>query len=204
MGDPIMVDLFAEDQAHEEFIRAVVGRLASEENKTVLLQVRSARGGHGRALTEFSLYQKAVVRGLAGLSRPDVLIVAIDANCKRATAAKREIGESIDPSFQELAVIACPDPHIERWYVADPDSFARVVGARPKLGRKKCERDYYKTILSGTLTAAGHPATLGGIEFAPELVTAMDFYRAGKTERTLRDFVQDARNALRVAAAHRG
>jgi hypothetical protein len=204
MGDPITVDLFAEDQAHEEFIKAIVDRLAAEEQKVISLRVRSARSGHGRALGELSLYQRAVIEGLAGLTRPDLLVVAIDANCKRVAAAKKEITEKIDSSLRNQTVVACPDPHIERWYVADPDSFAQVVGARPKLGRKKCERGYYKSILSGTLASAGHPTTLGGIEFAPELVAAMDLHRAGKTERTLKDFVQDARNAIRTIAPRRG
>ncbi len=124
----IAVDLFVEDQAHEAFIKAMINRLAINEDRSISLQVRSARGGHGRALTELSLYQKVVIEGVAGLTRPDLLVVAIDANCQKAGAAKREIEGRIDASFQDNAIVACPDPHIERWYLADPESFARIIG----------------------------------------------------------------------------
>lgn len=198
MGEPIVVDLFVEDRAHEEFIRAMVERLAAEERRGVTVRVRSARGGHGRALTELGLYQRGVRVG--GMTAPDLLVVAIDANCKRLAQARKEIEAQIDSALKDRTIIACPDPHIERWYLADPESFARVVGVRPTVGRKKCERDRYKAILSRAIVEAGHPPTLGGIEFAREIVESMDAYRGGKTERTLRDFMQDARNAIRRAA----
>ena len=195
MGDPIAVDLFVEDRAHEEFIRPMINRLAHEEHTAVSVQVRSARGGHGRATEELSLYQRAVKVG--GVTAPDILVVAIDGNCNRPAAARSGIENQIDARFKACTGIACPDPHIERWYLADPESFAAVVGSRPKLGRKKCERGRYKAILSQAVADAGHPATLGGIEFARELVQAMDLFRAGKTERTLGDFVQEVRNVMR-------
>ena len=198
MGDPIVVDLFVEDRAHEEFIRPMVNRVAREERKAVSVQVRSARGGHGRALEELSLYQRAVRVG--GVTVPDLLVVAIDGNCNRPTAARNGVAKHIETGLKDRTVIACPDPHIERWYLADPDSFAAIVGTRPKLGRKKCERGRYKAILSQAVADAGHPATLGGIEFAADLVQAMDLFRAGKTERTLRDFVRDFRAVMRQLA----
>lgn len=196
MSNAMVVDLFVEDRAHEEFLKAMINRLALEENKPVTLRIRSARGGHGRVLTEFSLYQRGVKGGIAGMTIPDLLIVAVDANCKRLSAARKEIAEKIEPSFREKTVIACPDPHVERWYLADPDSFIKVVGGRPKLKRKKCDRDHYKAILSRAVVDAGHPLTLGGIEFARELVEAMDLYRASKTDRALKDFLQDTRHAI--------
>jgi hypothetical protein len=195
MGDPIAVDLFVEDRAHEEFIRPMINRLASEERRAVTIQVRSARGGHGRALEELSLYQKAVSAG--GMTMPEILVVATDTNCSRPGLPRKAVARRIEPDFRDRIVVACPDPHIERWYLADPDSFVTVVGIRPKLGRRKCERGRYKAILSRAVTNAGHPATLGGIEFAAELVEVMDLFRAGKTERTLKDFVQDLRRVMR-------
>lgn len=39
---------------------------------------------------------------------------------------------------------------------------------------------------------AGYPPTLGGIEFAREIVQAMDLYRAKKTDRSLKHFIDDA------------
>jgi hypothetical protein len=100
--------------------------------------------------------------------------------------------------------VACPDPHIERWYLADPESFKDVVGHRPTIARKKCARDYYKDALAKVVRKAGYPATLGGIEFAQELVERMDLYRAGRNERSLKAFVDDLRGRLRTLRKREG
>jgi hypothetical protein len=199
MSDETTIDLFAEDRAHEEFLKVVIHRLAREENKRVRIRFRSARGGHGKAVTELRFYQKAVLSGeLMDSSVPDLLFVAIDANCSSFNAARREIEENIESEWRGRAVIACPDPHIERWYLADKTAFAKVIGKQPRVGRKKCERDYYKAALANTIISAGYPATLGGIEFAEELVEAMDFYVAGKIDRSFKHFLDDARRLMKL------
>ena len=58
--------------------------------------------------------------------------------------------------------------------MADPVSFATVVGTQPSVSRGKCERGYYKRLLNRTVIGAGHPSTLGGIEFGRELADAMN------------------------------
>ena len=190
-------DLFVEDRAHEEFVKNMLSRMAQEEEVSLALQIRSARGGHPRVLDEFRSYQRALLKGVAGMEVPDLLIVAIDANCSSFATARGEIEAAIDPRLQETAVVACPDPHVERWYLADPDSFMEVVGVRPQPGKRKCERDVYKEMLSRAIVRAGHPPTLGGVEFAREIVEAMDLFRAGKLESSLRHFVEDAKALLR-------
>jgi hypothetical protein len=42
--------------------------------------------------------------------------------------------------------------------------------------------------------------TLGGIEFAEEIVECMDLYRAGKDEPSLKHFIDELRSALRTRA----
>ena len=190
MNEALTIDLFAEDRAHEEFLKAVVRRLAREAGRDIALAVRSARGGHGRALTEYEAYQKSVLRGIGGLRLPDLACVAIDANCQRFVAATKAIVDGTLDAFKNRIAMACPDPHIERWYLADPDSFCQVVGVRPKVTKRKCERFLYKRELARAVTDGGHPRTLGGIEFAADLVAAMDFYRAGKNEPSLRHFIE--------------
>ncbi|MBN1829822.1 MAG: DUF4276 family protein [Deltaproteobacteria bacterium] len=193
MSKRIVADLFAEDRAHEEFLKAMLARIVSQEGKSMELRIRSARGGHGRAITEFSVYQKSVLKAESSfIVRPDIIFVAIDANCESFNYARRGIKAKIESQFQDRTVVACPDPHIERWYLADPESFARVVGVRPKIGRKKCERGFYKAILSKAVVDAGYPPTLGGVEFAREIVEHMDLYHAGKTENSLNHFLNDA------------
>ena len=39
---------------------------------------------------------------------------------------------------------------------------------------------------------AGYPPTLGGIEFAREIVQVMDLFRAGKADRSLKHFIDNA------------
>lgn len=191
MSSRLTVDLFAEDRAHEEFLRAMLNRIATEQDRNLTVRVRSARGGHPRVLEELGLYQTSVLKAPENLSMPDLVCIAIDANCKRWIRARTDIKKRIQSQFMQRAIIACPDPHIERWYLADPDSFAQVVGVRPKVGKRKCERDRYKAILSKAIVDAGHPVTLGGIEFAQELVAAMDLYRAGKSEGSLKHFLDE-------------
>ena len=74
--------------------------------------------------------------------------------------------------------------------------FEATFGRRPKLGQRKCERDRYKRILARTIREAGYPTVLGGLEFAEEIVAAMDLYRAGKREKSLKHFVDAARTLL--------
>lgn len=197
MSNLVNVDLFVEDRAHEEFLIPMIRRLACEEGLSVAPRARSARGGHGRALKELELYQDAAEKGIAGMVVPDLLVAARDGNCMRFTRARQDILSAIRPPFAGRAVVACPDPHVERWYLADPESFHAIVGKQPKLARKKCERDYYKRALATTVQQAGHPPTLGGIEFARELVENMDLYRAGRNDRSLRAFIEDLRSSLR-------
>ena len=188
MTSRAVVDLFAEDRAHEEFLRAMVGRLAREDGKGLDLRVRSARGGHGRAIAELQLYQRAKL-SVGGGQFPDILVVAIDANCKPFAKAKKEIEESLRSQFVEISAIACPEPHIERWFMADPASFKDVLGVSPKLEKQKCDRDRYKNLLASTVEEAGYTPLLGGIEFARELVEAMDLQRASAADRSLHAFI---------------
>lgn len=190
----IVADLFVEDRGHEALLTALLQRLAREEDKNIFVRARSARGGHGRAVSELELYQKTVlVQG----ALPGLVVVCIDSNCTTASRARSEIAMQIDSHIRDRYVIACPDPHVERWYMADPDSFHQVVGTRPNPGKKKCERGRYKAMLAKAVRDAGHPSTLGGVEFAIELADAMDLYRAGKNESSLGRFLTEARQRIR-------
>jgi hypothetical protein len=197
MNDERHVDLFAEDRGHEEFLKPLISRIARQENCRVSIKVRTARGGHGRAVREFKLYQKSVLGAVADLTMPDILVVAIDSNCKSYVDTTNDIKRDLEVEFSTIAVLACPDPHIELWYLADLDTFEKVVGYRPTVPSGKCVTNYYKNLLSSAVTAAGHPATLGGIEFARELVQQMDLFRAGQKDAALKHLIQDLENAFR-------
>lgn len=197
MSNDIVADLFAEDRAHEEFIKSLIFRVAIELPVQITLRVRSARGGHGRAISEFQLYQRLVNIGDPSLELADMVVVAIDGNCSPFAKARDTIRQATTPSFIDRVVIACPDPHVERWYLGDPRTFETLIGYRPTIGRKKCARHHYKRILSDSIVRGGNPATLGGPEFAAELVASMDLYRAGRRSKSLKVFLDDLRAMLR-------
>lgn len=109
------VDLFVEDRAHELIAGPLVGRLLREEGVPARVRVRTAVGGHPRALSELRNYQRAVSRGLLGLTRPDLVVVVIDANCCGLVEARNAVKQEVDEAAAGHTVIACPDPHVERW-----------------------------------------------------------------------------------------
>lgn len=195
----LSVDLFAEDRAHELFVSALPRRILGQAGLSFALNVRSAVGGHGRALTELKTYRRAVLKGAAGLVRPDLLVVIIDANCQKSVEARNAIQGEIVAGAAGEAVIACPDPHIERWFFADPEGFARIIGVDQQPGKRKCERGQYKALLKEAVRRAGHFPTLGGVEFAEDLVRGMDLHRAGRNEPSL-GFLIDSVSAFAARA----
>jgi hypothetical protein len=197
MSDSLLIDLFAEDHAHQAFLHPLITRICREERRSVELRVRPARGGHPRVLRELDLYQRGLERLARTEQPPDLVVILKDANCAPPSRALRETEERIAQALRERSVVGCPDPHIERWYLADPASFARVVGVQPRLGRRKCVRDIYKAVLAKAVVDGGHPPTLGGMEFARDLVREMDLYAAGKREPSLGHFVRKLRGRVK-------
>jgi len=73
---------FLEDRTQEGFIKAMVERIAKEESvslHSLIHDIRSARGG-SRIIIEFKNFLKDSIK--MDLSDIDLLIVAIDGNCK--------------------------------------------------------------------------------------------------------------------------
>jgi hypothetical protein len=194
MADVREVRLFAEDVAHRQFFEALVRRIARECGVGVEVRTANARGGHGRVCAELIGYQRAIAR--MGDAVADLLLAAVDANCDGWDGARKKVAAEILPGSAVAAVVACPDPHIERWYLADPASLASALGLRVRPEARKCERDRYKVQLVDALRAAGHPVLLGGTEFAEEIVDAMDLYRAGKAEPSLGHCVGEIRGIM--------
>jgi hypothetical protein len=196
MAEPSRIVVFAEDKGHEEFLRAVIERCAGEISLEVEVRVQSARGGHGRALDELRLFQKLLLDSMSGFPMPDLVVVAIDSNCQQLNAVRRQIRATLDPRLRDQTVIACPDPHVEIWYMSDPHAFAEAVGSSPKVGKRKCEKDRYKQILAKAVADAGHPAPLGGIEFGKEIVAHLDWRHAGGSVSSLGKFLKELRASL--------
>jgi hypothetical protein len=202
MADRTRIVLFCEDRAHELFVRALVDRLAAELHMRPVLQAPSTRGGHARALEEFKVWQRSFLRQ-ATHGIPDLLVLVIDANCSPWNEVRRELEAAIDETVMPHHVVGCPDPHVERWYIADPVAFQQVVGVQPGRDRDECDPHFYKQLIDEAVGGAGIPLLTGPADLAPDLVAAMDFYRAGRNQPSLRHFVDDLRGRLRRLAESR-
>jgi len=95
-------------------------------------------------------------------------------------------------------VCAIPDPHIERWYIADPEGLQQAIGAgvRPVPPAYKCERGRYKRAILGVFADVGIKPLLGGAEYGNDVVEAMDLYAAQQADPALKHFVDHLKEAL--------
>jgi len=184
--------LFVEDYAHREIIGALVYRVARDCGIEIRLDWRNARHGYGAVAHELSDYLRDLKR--QGGPLPDLIIVATDANCKGLNERIRELQ---DPEAPAPMILAIPDPHVERWLLLDGAAFRAVFGRGCDAPDLKCSRDRYKQILIEAIYAAGITPSLGGIEFAEDIVQHMDIDRAAQADRSFQRFVDDLRTALR-------
>src|SRR3954467_13274270 len=106
------INLFVEDFGHEQVISALLDRFAIEYKTKISTRASSVRGGHGRAISELRQY----IRDLSGAHEvlPDLLVIAIDANCKGHGERQAEINSALQ-GMTVPTLSAIPDPHIERW-----------------------------------------------------------------------------------------
>ena len=197
------IGYFLEDIAQERFILALVQRVASDVREALVTElrheVRNATGGGGQALTQFGQFLERWQRG--GEQAFDILIVAIDGNCVGPAQRIQHIQSVAEQkSYPGRVVCAVPNPHIEKWYLSDPQGFqAQFQSPRlPVVPSRKCERDRYKRALVQALQQADLEAPLGGAEYGDEVVAGMDLYRAAKKDRALGRFISDLRSALRA------
>lgn len=184
------IALFVEDDAHRLFIGPLVERLAGEHGAAVRLDWRSAVGGHGKAAAEFRRYLHDLER--QGGHPPGLIVVATDANCGGLNAREREFSAAAAPA---PIVCAIPDPHIERWLLLDGAAFKRVFDRGCEAPDSKCERGRYKRLLTEAIRAAGVAPSLGGMEFAEDIVREIDIARAARADRSFARFV-DALDAV--------
>ena len=200
MNKEIRIDIFCEDRAHEIFLKSILGRVCSEFDLECNLSLRSAVGskhGKGKTLTEFKEYQKIIQSNVMGFEKPDLLLIVVDCNCTAYNDTVKAIDNVIRKDIFPHYIIACPDPHIEKWYLIDPDGFQDIIGVYPKMQLEKCEKNYYKNLFRDYIKESGKPSLLGGIDFGGEIVQAMDFYRSGKNDASFKHMVEDIRNQLK-------
>jgi len=187
--------LFVEDYGHEIFIKALIIRLANENNIAISIIPRSVRGGHGRVISELKAYLKTIEYEKEGL--PDLIIVATDANCKRYAERKKDI-EEILPKYQNIIICAIPEPHIERWLLLDSSAFKTVFGKGCDAPDQKCDRDRYKRLLLEAMRTTGINPPLGGMEYAEDIVNALDLDRIYGLDESLNKFIKELRSKIKL------
>lgn len=185
------IALFGEDYAHRVIVGALAQRIAGEIGISVRLDWRNAVRGHGQVVREFNNYLRDLRR--QG-NRPDLIIVATDSNCGGLNERERELEQPDSPT---PIIMATPDPHIERWLLLDGAAFRAVLGRGCNAPDRKCDRARYKHLLIDAVYAAGINPSIGGIEFAEDIVQQMDIDRAARADDSLNRFVQRIRQILR-------
>ena len=196
----MVIDLFCEDRAHEAFLKPLISRIGVEKGCDLRVRVRIARGGRPRVMREFRNYQR--VAPVVSNADADVVVVAIDGNCLGFAEARADVQKLAIPTFADRLVVASPDPHIERWYMADPQAVSKVLGREAPDLKRKCERAYYKRALRDLIARSGRMPLLGGPETAPDLAENVNVYRAGRNDSSFKAFVSDlkAKLARRLAS----
>lgn len=195
---------FVEDGAQEAFIRALVLKAAALTGcHTAAWQhdVRIGRG-RGRTFTSFAGFLADVANGSVG--RPDLLVVSVDADCDGAVATRRRLSQIAQKhNYAGPMLIAVPDPHIERWYMADQIALQAVAGCpgAPALPPIRCRKDLFKQRLVQAFQQGGIAPALGGAEFAEDIVDQMDPHRAGANDSSLDDFFHEARSLFSALCA---
>lgn len=193
----IRVGYFLEDVAQQQFIVAIVQQVAINvglDAAALTPEVRNASGGKGKAMTELKQFLRDMAKGL--ISPPPILVIAIDGNCQGYTEKQKEIRQQAEKyEYPGHLICATPDPHIERWYMADPICFQQVTGSShlPEVPAYKCERGRYKKAMSEAMQR-GSP--LGGVEFGAEIAQAMDMYKAQQADPALRHFIDQLKEAF--------
>ena len=184
------ISMFVEDQAHYEFLKALIHRLAEEYGVAIKLDWQNARRGHGMVIRELHQYLRDLYRGRS--TWPDLVIVATDANCKRLNERIKEVTD-VTNKVSARIVCAVPNPHIERWLLLDSAAFKEVFGRGCDAPDQKCERARYKRKLVDCILKADIVPNLGGIEYADEIVLAMDLNRAGQADASLARLLNELR-----------
>jgi hypothetical protein len=182
--------LFGEDSGHALVLQALTECVARERGLAVQVEVVWAHGGLGRMLGELRRFLQQIQ--LAREPLPDLLVIGRDANCKGHLQCQQAIRRVV-ADYPGPVVIAVPDPHLERWLLLDPAAFKTVVGKGCAAPDNKCERDRYKQRLIQAFLDAGIEPTLGGLDFAQEVVEAMDLPRLERKDASLGHLLQDLR-----------
>ena len=195
MAERLVLDLFCEDSGHEVFVTNLVRVIA--RSLTVpepLLKPISARGGHGKAISELKAWQRGLRSG--SLVRGDALLVMIDANSTGWRGMDREIRCAIDSSLYPHVLVGCPDPHVEVWCAADPTAFQSLFSVPVPPAPTRGGRLIYKQWLRKALEEAGTMVLGDPMDISLDLLPVIDLNRGCRNDASLNHLVSDLRALL--------
>ncbi len=186
--------LFAEDSSHEQIIGSILRRLADTLRVPINLKCLNATGGHGQVLKALQRFVKDINRYRALI--PPLVVVAIDANCTGFNGRRKQVEEKCQGISFPIAH-AIPDPHVERWLLVDSAAFKAALGVGCSAPDQKCERDRYKRALREAVQKAGVSPSLGGIEYADDIVGKMNLTHIPHPDTSLEQFLAPVRQHFR-------
>ncbi len=168
--------------------------MAKEAGLEVTVTWRNARRGHGAVVKELKQFLRDLQAGRGNFT--DLVLVGTDAN---SSGYSKRRGEMIvlTSKLPAEVVFAIPDPHVERWMLIDSAAFKAVFGRGCEAPDLKHERARYKKQLIDAIRAAGSDASLGGMEYADDIVAAMDIERARTLDASFGCLVDDLRAVFR-------
>lgn len=179
------ISLFVEDAVYEDFLVALVQRVAKAYSIEVNIKVSNVRRGHENVISELKQYQQDLQRNAEDL--PDLIIVGTDSNSKGFLQREKEINQAIS-SLADRVISMIPKPYIERWLLLDSEAFKKVFGGSCSVPNRKYDRDRYKRLLLQAIRDAGVIPLLGGIERTAELVNVMNLQYMEQSDRPFRRF----------------
>lgn len=188
------IALFVEDYAHQQFLGALLQRLAEENGISIKPDWRNARRGNGAVVNEFRQYLRDLTK--QGGARPDLVVAATDANCKGMRERKSAL-HNVTQQTDLKIVLAVPDPHIERWLLVDSGAFKKVFGRGCNAPDHKCERARYKKMLIDAIRESGITPSLGGIEYAEDIVKEMELDQAARNDASLQQLLEELKAVFR-------
>ena len=185
--------LFLEDRAQELFVVSLVRRLLAGYGLAFQADVRSSTGG-ARVWGQLEQFAGDLTRDSQRDAAADMLVVAVDANCKGLATVTDRLAAIVEPTgLLDRSAFCVPDPHIERWYLLDLHALKKTIGAgvHVSVPSHKCDRDYYKDLLGEAVRESG--SMLGGSEFGSELAERMSIVQACGADASFKAFVSQVR-----------
>ena len=161
----IEVGLFAEDEGHRSLLAGLIRRSAEEVGVSASTSIRNAEGGSPRVRRALRQYVADLAVGRDSFL--EVLVVAIDANSDGVAARRQWIEGLIRNAYAGSLVTAIPDPHVERWYLADPYAVSAAIGQRycAEVPATLPKGQSYKRVLRSAFLQGGVDPPGGGPEY---------------------------------------